>query len=113
MIKFGRWRTFAYAVMTSCNVCYATDRSLLFSVASVMALRETTICLFNVLHFFYNLDGRFYRVTEDDKEAAYDAYTSWDWDMSLSFFENWSNVETLVREMGRKGCAAEVTSNRR
>ena len=47
------------------------------------------------------------------QESAYDAYTSWDWDMSLPFFENWSNVETLVREMGRKGCAAEVTPNRR
>ena len=76
----------------------------------------TVILIWNVIdrqHFFYNLDARFYRATDDDNESAYGAYTSWDWDMSLPFFENWSNVETLVREMERKGCAAEVTPNRR
>ena len=72
-----------------------------------------TFADFNVLRLFYDLDSRFFAVSDDDREEAYDAYCSWAWDMDLSFYANWSAMEGLVREMQRLDCAAALVPDRR
>ena len=48
---------------------------------------------FNVLRFFYDLDSRFFAVSDDDREEAYDAYCAWNWNLDLGFYGNWSAME--------------------
>ena len=50
----------------------------------------TSIEDFNVLRFFYDLDSRFFAVSDDDREEAYDAYCAWTWSLDLGFYGNWS-----------------------
>ena len=39
---------------------------------------------FNVLEFFSEMDMRFFPVTEEDREAAVDAYSPFAWDPAVS-----------------------------
>ena len=68
---------------------------------------------FNVLRFFYDLDSRFFAVSDDDREEAYDAYCAWNWNLDLGFYGNWSAMESLVREMERLDCDPALVPDRR
>jgi len=56
-----------------------------------------------VLTLFFDLDNRFFPITDSDRERAYDDYVSFGWDLGSSFFVNWTTMEGLVREMKRNG----------
>ena len=68
---------------------------------------------FNVLEFFSEMDMRFFPVTEEDREAAVDAYSSFAWDPAVSFSVNWSEIESRVDDMGRLGVDAGRIPSRR
>ena len=56
---------------------------------------------------------RFFPVTEEDREAAVDAYSSFAWDPAVSFSVNWSEIESRVDDMGRLGVDAGRIPSRR
>ena len=68
---------------------------------------------FNVLEFFSEMDMRFFPITEEDREAAVDACSSFVWDPGASFSVNWSDIENRVEEMTRLGVDAGRIPDRR
>ena len=59
------------------------------------------------------MDMRFFPVTEEDREAAVDAYSSFAWNPGASFSVNWSDIENRVEDMKKLGVDAGRIPSRR